>query len=68
MGEKGAEIQAAFQACDASGAGFVTYDDLQNCLSKCGLELNDQALITIMRRWDLNKDGTIAYKEFLTNL
>ena len=29
------------------------------------MELNDQVLISLMRRFDLNKDGNIAYEDLL---
>ena len=36
---------------------------LQEVLMKCDMELNDQVLITIMRRYDLAKDGNISWVE-----
>ena len=38
---------------------------LQDALSANDMELNDQVLITLMRRYDLNKDGSIAYKDLM---
>ena len=32
---------------------------------KCDMELNDQVLITLMRRFDLNKEGLVDYKGFM---
>jgi len=38
---------------------------LQDGLSSNDMELNDQVLITLMRRYDLGKDGNISYGDFL---
>ena len=35
-------------------------------LSANDMELNDQVLITLMRRYDLNKDGNVNYKDMLS--
>ena len=64
--EKKGQLGSAFQAADPSSSGFVSYETLQDVLSENDMELNDQVLITIMRRYDLNKDGNIAYNDFLT--
>jgi hypothetical protein len=54
-----------FKAADANGTGLVTYEILQDALTDNKMELNDQVLITLMRRFDINKDGTINYNDFL---
>mmetsp|Transcript_13093 Transcript_13093/g.34930 ORF Transcript_13093/g.34930 Transcript_13093/m.34930 type:complete len:207 (-) Transcript_13093:370-990(-) len=59
-----------FSAVDAEGSGFVSYADFQKVLSESELELQDQALITIMRKYHV--EGTdkaaIAYKDMLAHL
>merc|ERR1712167_311212 len=44
----------------------ISYDLLQDVLSENDMELTDQVLITMMRRFDLNKDGNISYPDFLS--
>jgi len=66
LGEKKAALEAAFAAADAAKTGFVTYDALQDILSENDMELNDQVLITLMRRFDYNKDGNIKYGDLMT--
>ena len=52
-------------AADPAGSGFVSYETLQDALSSQDMELNDQVLIPLMRRYDLNKDGNIAYRDMM---
>jgi len=63
--EKLAVLSEGFKAADPSGSGFVSYEVMQDTLSESDMELNDQVLITLMRRYDLHKDGCIAYTDFL---
>jgi len=63
--EKKATLAAKFVAADAGATGFVSYEVLQDALAANDMELNDQVLITLMRRFDLNKDGSIAYNDLL---
>jgi len=63
--EKAPILMPAFQAQDPAGTGQVSYDVLQDVLISNDMELNDQVLITIMRRFDLKKDGHINYQHFL---
>jgi len=65
MAEKKEVLSAAFQQADANGTGMVSYEVLQEVLMKCDMELNDQVLISLMRRYDLGKDGNISWKEFV---
>ena len=63
--EKHSALMAAFQEEDPAGTGKVSYGVLQDGLSSNDMELNDQVLITLMRRYDLGKDGNISYGDFL---
>jgi hypothetical protein len=63
--EKAATLDAAFRSVDAACTGYVTYDALQDILSESDMELNDQVLITLMRRYDYNKDGNIKYSDLM---
>jgi len=59
-------LTAAFQQADVANKGAIGYDVLQDCLSENDMELNDQVLITLMRRFDLLKDGNVSYGDFLS--
>ena len=63
--EKYAALNGAFAVADPPGTGVVSYEVLQDVLSANDMELNDQVLITLMRRYDLNKDGDIAWKDLM---
>ena len=63
--EKASVLSPAFEAADPSGTGFVSYETLQDVLSENDMDLNDQVLITLMRRYDYNKDGNIKYSDMM---
>ena len=65
MAEKRALLEEAFKAADVNGTGLVSYEVLQEVLMKCDMELNDQVLISLMRRYDLGKDGNINWQDFM---
>merc|ERR1711988_816809 len=62
---KAEEIKSAFEALDRDSNGYVSYDEFREVLMANGIDLNDQALITLFRRWDLDGDGRVSYAEFL---
>jgi len=62
--EKKDKLMKAFKEQETK-SGFVSYETLQDVLSENDMELNDQVLITLMRRYDLSKDGNIAYEQFI---
>ena len=65
MKEKKAALEAAFGACDPEGTKLIPYDKLQDILLDLDMELNDQVLITLMRRYDNDKNGMVKYDDLL---
>ena len=65
-GDEREPLEAEGAAADPSGSGFVSYEALQDILSENDMDLNDQVLITLMRRFDLNKDGNIKYTDLMS--
>jgi len=63
--EKASVLAPALKAADPAGTGFVSYEMLQDILSENDMDLNDQVLITLMRRYDYNKDGNIKYDDMM---
>merc|ERR1719440_1576433 len=59
--DKGPGLKARFTAADPGNTGMVSYEVFQDALAENDMELTDQVLITLMRRFDLNKDGNISY-------
>lgn len=55
---------------DGAGSGFVSYAAFQGALAAASVEMQDQALITVMRKWHAadGKEPTIEYKGFLEQL
>ena len=64
--EKKAVLMPAFKVADAAESGFIPYEALQDILSENDMDLNDQVLITLMRRYDLMKDGNIKYEDLMS--
>merc|ERR1711988_254077 len=64
--ENASELEVKFKGIDGAGSGLVTYEALQDALTESKMELNDQVLITLMRRFDINKDGTVNYNDLLS--
>ena len=64
--EKKGVLEAAFKVADAAETGFIPYEALQDILSENDMDLNDQVLITLMRRYDLMKDGNIKYADLMS--
>merc|ERR1719181_1839442 len=63
--EKSGALIASFKVADPAATGFVSYDALQDILSENDMELNDQVLITLMRRYDYGKNGNIKYADLM---
>lgn len=66
LSEKAQGLNGAFAQYDTSGSGLISYEALQEILNQCDIELNDQVLITLMRRFDVNRDGNIDYKNLMS--
>jgi len=64
--EKKDVLLAATKKEDPKGVGKISYDVLQDVLSENDMELTDQVLITLMRRFDLDKNGMVSYVDFLS--
>jgi len=63
--EKSEALNASFAAADPSSCGKISYETFQDVLGANDMELNDQVLITLMRRFDVNKDGNICYSDLM---
>ena len=65
LAEKREALLADFAASDPSESGYVNYEPFQAALAGAGMELNDQVLVTLLRRFDVHKDGTVSYRELM---
>eukprot|EP01112_Ceratiomyxa_fruticulosa_P012055 TRINITY_DN331_c0_g1_i2.p1 TRINITY_DN331_c0_g1~~TRINITY_DN331_c0_g1_i2.p1 ORF type:complete len:632 (+),score=147.75 TRINITY_DN331_c0_g1_i2:262-2157(+) len=57
-----------FRKNDRFGKGFITTDQFKTLMKQTGLNLTDQEIITLVRRYDLDDDGKISIKEFCSML
>jgi Ca2+-binding EF-hand superfamily protein len=69
-GEGRAKLAQRFAVKDVEGAGYLSYGPFQAALVEAGLELQDQALITIMRRHHAGdpSKAAVAYQQLLDAL
>jgi Ca2+-binding EF-hand superfamily protein len=51
---------------DRDNSGYLDKDEFQKFLSKIGVFLTTQELRSIYDKYDVNKDGNIAYAEFVS--
>jgi len=65
LAEKKEAVMAQFVKADTAGAGSISYEKFQEAFAAADMELNDQVLITLLRRFDLNRDGHVAYNELM---
>ena len=57
------QLRLAFIEMDADGSGYLDRDELGLALSKAGISLSAQQIITIHRKLDTGGDGKIQIHE-----
>jgi calcium-dependent protein kinase len=57
----------AFRAFDKDGSGSLSYKEITDIIRPQTKEDIDY-LKTLIKKWDLNKDGEIDFEEFITGL
>jgi hypothetical protein len=58
-------IKKVFTSCDPLDTGYITAYDCRLCISRLNLIIPRVQFLCIMNHFDLNKDGTFAWKKFL---
>ena len=53
-----------FRKCDFDHDGVMNRDKFRQALEKWGFQLFEEAVLVIMRNFDLRKDGQVSYNEF----
>ena len=61
-------LQYLFDQIDESGANWIDISALKKFLIKCSYLPNDNLLLAIIRRIDLDCDAQLNYLEFVDNL
>jgi hypothetical protein len=63
-GGKEDALRTAFIEMDVDGSGYLNEAELAGALAKAGIEVVQQEVITIVRKYDANGDGRISVEEF----
>jgi calcyphosin len=58
-------LRRAFKLMDQDGSGFLNADEFKWGLLDFGLVLTDTELQTIVSAFDINKDGSVSFDEFM---
>ena len=58
-------LRATFRVADVDGNGFVDRWELRRLLRLCGVVLDEDRLLALLDRLDLDGDGRVDYEEFL---
>ncbi|MCJ1479366.1 hypothetical protein MMC13_008051 [Lambiella insularis] len=59
------ELQRAFQVFDQDNNGTISADELRNVLKSLGEAHTDEEINDMMHEADLDRNGSIDYKEFV---
>ena len=65
---KDKDIRSAFIDIDKNGEGFLVVEELEAALKAAGIPHNKQELITLMRKFDMEKNNKISIQEFLNTI
>merc|ERR1712159_19944 len=66
--EQNALIRDTFRRYDRDHSGVLNMDEFREALRKFNFDVTDQELITIMRKFDPDGDGSIRYDEFCASV
>ncbi|KAE9549441.1 hypothetical protein FO519_007354 [Halicephalobus sp. NKZ332] len=59
------EYKRAFMFFDANNDGYITVEELERAMNKCGVYPSKLELRVIMSQGDLDKNGVITFDEFI---
>ena len=60
------EIREAFRVFNKSGNGFISGAELKHVMNNLGEKLTDEEIDEMIRESDIDGDGYVNYKEFVT--
>ncbi|KAF7818880.1 calcium-dependent protein kinase 26-like [Senna tora] len=63
--EEIAGLKEMFKMIDTDNSGQITFEELKNGLKRFGANLNESEIQNLMQAADVDKSGTIDYKEFI---
>ena len=59
------ELTVAFQAFDQNKNGFITPDEMNECLSQSKIPHKNAEVLRVISAMDSNKDGKVSYAEYM---
>ncbi|CAF2880538.1 unnamed protein product [Rotaria sp. Silwood2] len=59
------ELQAAFHQIDTNHNGYITGNELRQCLLRSGVPYNDLEIQRVLSKMDYNRDGRVSYDEYM---
>lgn len=59
------QIQSAFHQFDADHNGYITLDEMRQCLHRSGVPVSDFEIYQTLSKMDYNQDGQISYDEYM---
>ncbi len=59
------KLREAFKICDYDGNEFVTLDELKRVVNMVGENLNEEQIIKMIKKVDIDGDGKINFEEFI---
>ncbi|CAF2124761.1 unnamed protein product [Rotaria magnacalcarata] len=59
------EIQAAFHQIDINHNGYITGEEMLQCLQRSGISSDWFEIQRILSRMDYNHDGRVSYDEYM---
>jgi len=59
------EIQSAFHQFDVDHNGYITLDEMRQCLHYFHINATDFDIYQTLSKMDYNQDGKVSYDEFM---
>lgn len=59
------EIQAAFHEFDTNHNGYITGEEMRQCLQRYHVRFNDFDIQRVLSQMDANHDGRVTYDEYM---
>ena len=60
------DLRQMFMEADADYSGFLTIDELFNCIQSMGLQVTMEDVTKLMAEVDMDKDAKLDINEFIT--